>query len=300
MAPETWSYFAPAGAASAAPAQSWPASGPGAAPTGGSHRDRHRGWQLAIVLVAALVVTALSVLTVSRAVQGASASSIRAVADVAPGSRGWGPAFVDAANRPARWDPCQPIHYVVGLTHAPAGGLSDLRGALARLSAASGLDFVEDGSTEEVPSTGRPAYDRDRWGERWAPLLVAWVSPSATDIALPSGVEAATISVAVPGPDGASLVTGEVALNALRRLPPGFGYGETEGEVLLHELGHAVGLGHVDDPRQVMYPTTTAGPAEYGAGDLAGLAALGRPAGCHRAPPPHGLNPVRLEPLHRG
>ena len=246
-----------------------------------------------------MVVTALSVLTVSRAVQGAAASSIRAVAGLAPGSGGWGPAFVDAGSRPARWNPCQPIHYVVGLTHAPPDGLADLRGALARLSVASGLDFVEDGSTEEVPSTGRRAYDRDRWGERWAPLLVAWVSPSATDIALPADVEAATISVAVPGPDGASLVTGEVAINALRHLPPGFGYGATEGEVLLHELGHAVGLGHVDDPRQVMYPTTTAGPAEYGAGDLAGLAALGRPAGCHRAPAPHELQPVRLEPLHR-
>jgi len=44
--------------------------------------------------------------------------------------------------------------------------------------------------------------------------------------------------------------------------------------VLRHELGHLVGLGHVDDPTQLMNPT--AGEVTtFQSGDLTGLAALG-------------------------
>jgi predicted Zn-dependent protease len=50
---------------------------------------------------------------------------------------------------------------------------------------------------------------------------------------------------------------------------------------LLHELGHAVGLNHAHFTSEVMYPSVSdAGPNYYSAGDLAGLAKVGRPAGC--------------------
>jgi predicted Zn-dependent protease len=42
----------------------------------------------------------------------------------------------------------------------------------------------------------------------------------------------------------------------------------------MHELGHVLGLGHVQDPSQLMYPAHH-GQATYGPGDLAGLAAEG-------------------------
>ncbi len=46
--------------------------------------------------------------------------------------------------------------------------------------------------------------------------------------------------------------------------------------VLLHELGHLVGLAHVPDPYQVMFDTNAYPLASYRAGDRRGLEQLGR------------------------
>ena len=46
--------------------------------------------------------------------------------------------------------------------------------------------------------------------------------------------------------------------------------------VILHELGHLVGLDHVDDPRELMYPRPTVQGDDFADGDRRGLAALSR------------------------
>jgi len=50
--------------------------------------------------------------------------------------------------------------------------------------------------------------------------------------------------------------------------------------VLMHELGHVVGLDHSTMTDQVMFPGTGGGRTTWGQGDLAGLQRVGRPAGC--------------------
>ena len=269
--PGATDYFPPV-TARRAPAP--PSPVPPAAP-----RIRRAGLLLA-GLLAGLPVAAVSV---ARA-QGDPVPPLTWVE--APAASGWSASYVDAAGRPARWDPCTPIRYVVNPAWMPRDGRRDLAEALRRLSAATGLVFEDAGNTDELPGANRAAYQPERYGERWAPLLVAWIPPGATDLRVGRGVQGVSVGVAVPSERGGHLVSGQVVLDAGNPLASGFGPGATEGEVLLHELAHAVGLGHVLDPTQVMYVQTTNSESEYGAGDRAGLAALGAAAGCHPAPAP--------------
>ncbi len=189
---------------------------------------------------------------------------------------------------PARWDPCTPIHYVVNLTDAPPTAAADVAGAIARVSAATGIGFVADGITDEEPSRSRPNEEPARYGHRWAPLLIAWIHGASSDFITTDGAlgeGGATWVAPAGGPD--VYVTGQVAISAdtTRNLPAGFGAGATIGLLLLHELGHVVGLAHVTDPAEVMYPRLQPrDAAAYGPGDLAGLAALGHARGCDPAP----------------
>jgi predicted Zn-dependent protease len=57
------------------------------------------------------------------------------------------------------------------------------------------------------------------------------------------------------------------------------------GALLLHELGHVVGLGHTPDSAQIMYPDLRPmSSAQYQPGDLGGLARLGATQGCLTVP----------------
>ncbi|HVM27396.1 MAG TPA: matrixin family metalloprotease [Mycobacteriales bacterium] len=263
-----------------------PPAAPRAVPRPPTPAPRRRG----PLTIALLVVPAVSGLLLAMTLRAEALPDVRQVEAPAPAADGWGPSWVDDRGRPVRWDPCAPIGYVVNPGWMPQRGREDLAEALRRISAVSGLSFVDEGDTDELPGRGRPAYQPERYGERWAPVLVAWVPPSATDLGLGGGVQGLASTTAVPTPAGGSLVSAQVALDAERRLASGFGPGATEGEVLLHELAHAVGLGHVDDPTQVMYYRTTNSESEFGAGDRAGLRALGAASGCRPAPAARDLS----------
>jgi hypothetical protein len=248
---------------------------------------RRRPSRTLLVIVAILALLGAGVVVASSRAEAVPA--IRQLTEPATSADGWSPAWVDDRGNPLRWDPCRPIPYVVNPAWMPQKGREDLAAALERISAVSGLTFSDEGDTDELPRRGRPSYQPERYGERWAPVLVAWVPPSATDLGLGNGVQGVASTTAVPTPAGGSLITAQVALDAERRLASGFGPGTTEGEVLMHELAHAVGLGHVDDPTQVMYYRTTNSDSAFGAGDRAGLVALGTAAGCRPAPPARAL-----------
>ncbi|MFO7777446.1 MAG: hypothetical protein R6V28_03755 [Nitriliruptoraceae bacterium] len=193
----------------------------------------------------------------------------------------------NADGTPVRWDPCTPIEVVWSATDAPATARADIIAALERVSEASGLTLRLTGSTEEEPSGSRLPYQPERYGQRWAPVLIAWADPAAAGLPLRDTDRGVAVPIAV-GPDGdRTFVTGQVLLNAQRQdLRPGFeDRADSWGATLVHEFLHVLGLGHVDDPSQLMHVYPGRGPVVLGDGDRAGLTAIGPAQGCREVPP---------------
>ena len=183
----------------------------------------------------------------------------------------------ESGSRPVAYDPCRPIHYVVRPDGVPPGGQQLVEAAVAEIAAATGLRFVSDGTTTEAPRDDRRPYQPGRYGERWAPVLITWSHP-AEQPQLAGEVAGLGGSVSLRVGDNPSVyVTGQIALDApdlhLTLQQPG---GDAVVRaVLLHELGHVLGLGHVDDPAQLMHASSTVHNSALSPGDRAGLARLG-------------------------
>lgn len=192
------------------------------------------------------------------------------------------------ARHPVAYDPCRPIHYVVRHAGEPAEATAGLREAVAAVSAATGLRFVADGDTLEPPSDDREPYQPQRYGKRWAPVLIAFTDPSRT-AELKGDVIGAAGSVRVEaGSEGTRLsaavyVTGQVRLDLpqllgdAREQRPGRDLRSLTRLVAQHELAHLVGLNHVEDEQQLMFAELRK-QTGFAAGDLRGLAVLGRGA----------------------
>jgi hypothetical protein len=137
---------------------------------------------------------------------------------------------------------------------------------------------TQPGSTEPVGTTddepGRRPTDRIA---RAQPALIAWSEPTTVP-GLTGRVAGLGGSVAVSDEYTGRMryVTGTVTLDApqLTRVLHRPGGPVQVRAIILHELGHLVGLDHVDDPGELMYKDNV-GSLDLGPGDREGLAALG-------------------------
>ena len=239
------------------------------------------GSRLVAVVAAALVC--LPLLTVSASAALAARGNPRAFAFISKST---------ARDPIARWNPCASIGYRVNARLGGAGALADTREALARIHRVTGLRFVYRGQTRIIPG--------GRAGNRYArdtQLVVAWARPAQTNMLGAAGVAGqggpSWVTWQTAGGRAKAMITrGFVVLNASLDLGHGFGGGVhnhwagTRGQLLMHELGHAVGLDHPrqDDRWEIMYPTMTDKRAVWGAGDLRGLRRLGEAGGCLKPP----------------
>lgn len=252
-----------------------------------SRRTRHHGERARLlVTVAVTVAVTVPAGVVALRQQGVYldwSTLTRAFGGTPAAAAGDGASYAFMAHQPAHpsvpvtYDSCRPVHVVVNDDLAPPGADALLDSALEEVSGASGLRFVRDGGTDELPSEERPLRDPRRYGGRWAPVLVAWTTPQQYH-GLRGNVVGRGGSSPVAGPSGRlHYVTGTLSLDApsLTRIlrTPGRGGLVVRG-IMIHELGHVLGLAHVDDTGEIMSPKD-GHRTSLGVGDRAGLRRLG-------------------------
>lgn len=171
-------------------------------------------------------------------------------------------------NRPVGWDPCEPIHYEVNPEGAPNDWEDIVESSVEEVEEASGFDFEYDGRTSDRNFGQRPVLD----GETH-PVLIAWADP---DEEPKLRGKAVGIGGSTPAQIGTRVrfVAGLVVLDAgaADQMMVG-GRSRAQELILAHELGHVLGLDHVDDSGELMNPQYV-GQDGFGDGDKRGLAIL--------------------------
>lgn len=192
------------------------------------------------------------------------------------GTQGDGYAFVQtrADGQPIRWSTCEPIRYVVREENEPEGARELLEESVRRVSEATGLEFAYGGTTDEAPSVERPPYQPDRYGDTWAPVLIAYSDEDEYPRLQGQTAGYGGSAYVRAGRRTPRYVSGMVVLDV--GTVDQMGGDEAWRGVMLHELAHVVGLAHVEDRSQLM------NPVQYGRqvttfqpGDLEGLGILG-------------------------
>ena len=170
--------------------------------------------------------------------------------------------MIQVDGQPHRFDLGEPIPFKVRETGGPADGLKLVRECLQRIADATGFRFKYAGMDDRFPG-----FDQHLRG-----LWIGWIFPEEDD----SGrmVEGKVIGLGGPRSTGAVLSGGVATVRAFLDYDEGFGP-QGVGNVLLHELGHAMNLGHVQDARQIMFPFSGPDISGFGGGDLYGLWVLG-------------------------
>ncbi|MEP7112950.1 MAG: hypothetical protein ABI862_06770 [Ilumatobacteraceae bacterium] len=172
---------------------------------------------------------------------------------------------------PLRWNPCQPIRYAINMGGYDESFRKVILEAVERVEAATGLRLVPNGDSTFMPTSANKSLTASA-----SELVIALGDEVQTDLVPGQVVGIAGILFT------SSIVKASVVIDMgdIESTPPWSSVGV--GPVLMHELAHAVGLGHVKDPTQSMNASASqGGPTTYGAGDLTGLWQVGAAAGCN-------------------
>jgi hypothetical protein len=178
-----------------------------------------------------------------------------------------------AGDQPVAYTSCRPIQVAVYPGGGPPGAVDLVRDAVARAASASGLDLVVigpfGGSAPNWNFEAAPVHHDD-------PISVSWQDGDAI-AEITDHVAGLGGSRIVDYPDGRRrLIAGTIALSIdTYRSLEAYGDREQQLAILLHELGHVLGLAHVDNPDELMHEDNL-GKTGYGPGDLEGLRRLGQ------------------------
>ncbi len=176
---------------------------------------------------------------------------------------------------PVTYPPCRAIGVQVNPDGEVEGGSQVVLDSMARVSDLAGVELRYSGLSSERPAA-REQRLRSEGYQGDPPPLIAWSDAEETP-ALAGDVVGVGGSVALrrAGDSQEFYATGSVVLDApdLARVLDEHGDDAVQA-VVMHELGHLLGLGHVGDPEELMAPSNT-GQTDFGDGDREGLARLG-------------------------
>lgn len=179
-------------------------------------------------------------------------------------------------KEPVTYPPCRTVQVRINPAGEVAGGSQLVLDAMAHVSELSGLELEYVGPSTQRPDEWSAAMDSGAM-EAYPPALVSWSdedeTPTLADEVVGVG---GSISVRGAGYARPRYMTGSVTLDG-PHLEEVLERPDGEAQVravILHELGHLVGLGHVTDPGELMSETNF-GLHDFGPGDREGLARLG-------------------------
>lgn len=167
------------------------------------------------------------------------------------------------SEAPVAW-PCGPIEYEVNTSGAPPNWKWLLTSAADAIAEAGGPSLEFTGTTEDRDFEAR----QESWTRE--PVLVGW-APEADQTALAGDVVGYAGPAGITSGGRSKYLSGAVVLEKefFARAP------RVESRaVVMHEFAHVVGLGHVDNPTELMNEENI-GTLEFGPGDRAGLRTLG-------------------------
>ncbi len=169
------------------------------------------------------------------------------------------------SHRGARWDPCQPITYRINPAGSYRAATSDIRRTFANVGRVTGFRFKYLGRTNVRVQRSRYGYYPGG-----TDVVVDWQSPR----------QEPDLSGGITG-IGGHWVQGKRRFNGYMLLDQSGRYSRVVWrQVVAHELGHILGLGHADSRLQLMFGTSTASNRLWGNGDLTALRRVGASQGC--------------------